>query len=143
MLSSPRRFLMRFRLAVITSLCYNQLVSLGAGIRRQQQNIDTTISNTAAYVASLEGVTQMLDRGYPDPAVKRQLDQIHQHYQDIDTITVYDRSGLRFYHTSRLDTGDTLPPSASLLLSFSWAGPSWPTPPPCASSPSPLPSYPD
>lgn len=76
-------------------------------IGRQKENIDSVISSTAAYIANMDEVARMLDSGYPDEAVKRQLDQIHRSYQDVDTITVYDSSGLRFYHTGRHDTGDT------------------------------------
>lgn len=87
------------------------LLSLGItlyfDIARQSQSIDSTISGTAAYVASMGGVAEMLERGYPAQEITGALDSLHQNFPDIDIIAVYDRNGLRFYHTSRQETGET------------------------------------
>ena len=39
-------------------------------ISRQRHAMDGVISNTAAYVASLRPVADMLEQGYPDPQVR-------------------------------------------------------------------------
>ena len=48
-----------------------------------------------------------LANGYPTQEVTGSLDSLHQNFPGIDIIAVYDRNGLRFYHTSRLETGET------------------------------------
>ena len=40
-------------------------ITLYFDIARQSQSIDSTISSTAAYVASMDGVAEMLANGYP------------------------------------------------------------------------------
>lgn len=82
-------------------------ITLYFDIARQSQSIDSTISSTAAYVASMDGVAEMLANGYPTQEVTGSLDSLHQNFPGIDIIAVYDRNGLRFYHTSRLETGET------------------------------------
>ena len=76
-------------------------------MERQMENWDATISSTAAYIADLEEVQEMLERGYPDLKVSRQLDTLSEHIQDLNVILIYDTSGLRFYYTDRLQSGET------------------------------------
>ncbi len=91
-------------LLLLITLC----LTLAFDLQRQRQGIDAAISSAAGYVASLEEVSRMLEQGYPDPEAARLLDTLHESYQDLDVIAVYDRDGLRFYHTSRRETGETL-----------------------------------
>ncbi len=90
-------------LLLFLTLC----LTLSLDIRRQRQSLDAEITSVAGYIAGMEQVSAMLDSGYPDPEVTRQLDLIHQNFPEIDTIAVYNAGGLRFYHTSRRESGDT------------------------------------
>ena len=69
--------------------------------------IDRTIRNSAAYIAQLDTVEQMLEQGYPDPQVTQQLDGLSESIEDLDVIVIYNTGGLRFYHTDRKETGET------------------------------------
>ncbi len=91
-------------LLLLITLC----LTLSADLQRQQQGIDASIAGAADYVASLDEVVDMLEQGYPDPEAARMLDALHHSYQDLDVIAVYDRFRLRFYHTSRQETGESL-----------------------------------
>ena len=88
-------------------LLLNMGIMLYFDIDRQMENWDKTISSTAAYIANLEEVQEMLEQGYPDPRVTRQLDTLSEHIQDLNVILIYDTSGLRFYYTDRLQSGET------------------------------------
>lgn len=90
-------------LLLLITLC----LTLSYDLTRHFQSLDSIISSTAGYIASQDNVVQMLERGYPDGQVTRQLDLLHQSYPELDVIAVYDREGLRFYHTSRQETGET------------------------------------
>lgn len=87
------------------------LVSLGItltfALTRQRKELDKNISSIAAYVASIEQVSDMLEDGYPYPSAMRELDSIHRYFPDINVLAVYDTNGLRFYHTNRQETGET------------------------------------
>lgn len=82
-------------------------IMLYVDIKRQLNSMDETIRSSAAYIAQLDGVVDMLERGYPDAEVSRQLDSLSQHMQNINVIVVYNTSGLRFYHTDRQQSGET------------------------------------
>ena len=82
-------------------------VSVTLDITRQIQSTDDLIRSTASYIASLDSVKSMLKRGYPDPAVTRQLDTLNQNLDDLHVIVVCDANSLRFYHTSRQEGGDS------------------------------------
>ena len=90
-------------LLLLITLC----LTLSYDLTRHFQSLDSIISSTASYIASLDNVVQMLERGYPDSQVTKQLDLLHQSYPELDVIAVYDREGPRFYHTSRQETGET------------------------------------
>lgn len=81
--------------------------TLWLDISRQRQTMDATISNTAAYVASLAPVADMLEQGYPDPQVRQELDAMSRTLSGLDVILVCDVNGMRFYHTSRQSGGET------------------------------------
>ena len=106
-LSLERQLFISFSTVSALLLVLTLGVTLYFDIDRQRQSIDSTISSTAAYVASMDTVVEMLERGYPDPEVKAALDTLHQQFSGLDTIAIYKRDGLRFYHTSRLETGET------------------------------------
>lgn len=90
-------------LVLLLTLC----VTLYLDLSRQQEAIDADISSTAAYIASLDEVERMLLRGYPDTTVTVHLDTLHQNFPELDAVAIYHRSGLRFYHTSRSEAGET------------------------------------
>lgn len=106
-LSLERQLFLSFSAVSALLLMLSLGITLYFDIARQSQSIDSTISSTAAYVASMDGVAEMLANGYPTQEVTGSLDSLHQNFPGIDIIAVYDRNGLRFYHTSRLETGET------------------------------------
>ena len=94
--------------AVATALLLLTLgITLYFDIDRQNRNIDANISNTAAYIASMDSVGAMLENGYPNDEVKKTLDSLSNYFPDLNVIAVYNREGLRFYHTNRQETGET------------------------------------
>lgn len=82
-------------------------IMLYVDITRQLRSMDDTIRSSASYIAQLEAVEDMLERGYPDPAVSRQLDSLSENVKDLNVIVIYNTSGLRFYHTDRQQSGET------------------------------------
>lgn len=90
-------------LLLIVTLC----LILFLDIRRQQTNLDASISSTASYIASLDNVIRMLERGYPDSSVSKELDQLYLSFSDLDVIAIYNRDKLRFYHTDRHKIGES------------------------------------
>lgn len=92
-------------------------IMLYVDITRQLRSMDDTIRSSAAYIAQLEAVEDMLEQGYPDPAVSRQLDSLSENVKDLNVIVIYNTSGLRF-----------ITPTASRAARPSWKGrrcPSW------------------
>lgn len=87
------------------------LISLGFtlffDISRQRKDMDKLISGTASYIAAIPDVAAMLENGYPDSTVTRDLDSLSSNIPDINVIVISDKNGLRFYHTNRLKTGDS------------------------------------
>ena len=81
--------------------------SVALDIRNEQKQIDSTISNIAEYVASLDSVVNMLEKGYPDPEVKIQLDNLCDAMKNVNVLMICDTNKLRFYHTKRQDWGDS------------------------------------
>lgn len=102
-----RQMFVSFSCASALLLITTLLTVLSFEFQQQEQHVDALISSTAEYIASMDQVVQMLEQGYPDPQVKAQLDALHRCYTDLDTIAVYDSHKLRFYHTSRGETGET------------------------------------
>ncbi len=102
-----RQMFLSFSCASALLLITTLLAVLSFEFRQQEQRADALISNTAQYIASMDQVVKMLEQGYPDYQVKEQLDALHKYYTDLDTIAIYDSHSLRFYHTSRGETGET------------------------------------
>ena len=87
------------------------LLSLGATLyfdmTRQRRDMDAAISGTAAYIASMPGVADMLRQGYPAPQVLESLDALCANLPNISVAVVCDKNGLRFFHTDRQKTGES------------------------------------
>lgn len=106
-LSLEKQLLAGF-LAVSVLLLFLSLgITLSFNLKRQRQEIDKSISNVAAYIASLDPVVDMLKNGYPSLAAEHELDSIYKTFSNINVIVIYDTEGLRFYHTDRQETGET------------------------------------
>ena len=98
-----RSFLLLSATLVLISLCF----TLFFDISRQRKDMDKLISGTASYIAAIPDVAAMLENGYPDSTVTRDLDSLSSNIPDINVILISDKNGLRFYHTNRLKTGDS------------------------------------
>lgn len=83
-------------------------ITLYYDIRRQQRDMDGVISGTAAYISSMPDVVSMLEAGYPDPATVQDIDSLCDNTPNLSVVVIYDKNGLRFYHTDRLKTGESL-----------------------------------
>ena len=59
----------------------------------------------SAYAASMDQVIHMLDSCYPDIETAAHLDGLHENFPDLNVIAIYDRNLLRFYHTTRRESG--------------------------------------
>ena len=73
----------------------------------KRKDIDSSLKATASYIASMDQIASMLQLGYPDESVRRELDFLSENFPDINIIAVYNTEGLRFYHTDRHMTGET------------------------------------
>ena len=73
----------------------------------KRKDIDKSLKATASYIASMDQIASMLQLGYPDESVQRELDFLSENFPDINIIAVYNTEGLRFYHTDRHETGET------------------------------------
>lgn len=82
-------------------------ITLYYDISRQRQDVDSSISGAAAYIASMPEVVSMLKLGYPDDSAAGNIDSFCGSIPNINVVVIYDRNGLRFYHTDRQKTGDT------------------------------------
>lgn len=98
-----RSFLMLSALIVLISLA----ITLYFDITRQRKDMDRVISGTAAYIASMPEISNMLKQGYPSDTVKADLDSLCDNIPDISVVAVCDQHGLRFYHTDRTKTGES------------------------------------
>ena len=77
-LSLERQLFLSFSAVSALLLMLSLGITLYFDIARQSQSIDSTISSTAAYVASMDGVAEMLANGYPTQEVTGSLDSLHQ-----------------------------------------------------------------
>ncbi len=98
-----RSFLLLSAVLVLISLGFTLLFD----ISRQRKDMDKLISGTAAYIASVPEVAEMIEEGYPNTNISRDLDSLSSNVPDINVILISDKNGLRFYHTDRLKTGDS------------------------------------
>lgn len=83
-------------------------ITLYYDIRRQQQDMDAVINGTASYIASMPDVISMLEYGYPNEQAVQDIDSLCDNIPNISVVVICDRNGLRFYHTDRLKTGESL-----------------------------------
>ena len=81
-------------------------ITLALDIRRNRQELDGMISDSAAYIADQENVKKMLQSGYPDQETIASLDSFVDSFGQIDAVLIANRNGLRFYQTNRLTVGD-------------------------------------
>ena len=77
-------------------------------IAKERREVDAAISDTAAYVATMPEVAGMLEKGYPDEAARRELDFFCSNSSTLNLMVICDSDGLRFYHTDRNTTGETV-----------------------------------
>lgn len=77
-------------------------------ISRQFRSVDDLIKSSAAYISRLSSVQTMLKVGYPNPEVSAQMDALSEEFTDLNVILICNRDNLRFYHTSRHASGDSL-----------------------------------
>ncbi|MGI6054468.1 MAG: ATP-binding protein [Clostridium sp.] len=93
-------------LSAVLLLC-SMGTTLYLDITRQRKDMDRTIRGASAYIASMPQVRTMLQNGYPDPAVTKDLDSLSEYIPDISVIVICNTDGLRFYHTDRHKTGES------------------------------------
>lgn len=98
-----RSFLLLSALVILLSLG----LSLYLDLTRQRNQVDASISGSAAYVSELPSVIAMLKAGYPSPNATRSMDALCDSIADISSAVICDKSGLRFYHTDRQKTGES------------------------------------
>jgi sensor histidine kinase regulating citrate/malate metabolism len=98
-----RSFLLLSALVILLSLG----ISLYLDMTRQRNQVDASIGSAAAYVSKLPSVVAMLNAGYPDPSVTRNIDALCDSIPDISAAVICDQNGLRFYHTDRQKTGES------------------------------------
>ena len=102
-----RRLYLSFASVLSVLLLLAMGITFYFDLSRQRRELDYTISSTAAYIASLDSVEQMLENGYPDSAVSRQLDILMENMSNLNVIAVYNTDCQRFYHTNRRESGET------------------------------------
>ena len=107
-LSLERQLFISFLTLSVCLLSLSLSITLSFNLTRQKQEIDRSLSDTASYIASLDQVVQMLELGYPTTNAIRELDSIYESFSNLNVIDIYDTDGLRFYHTDRQKTGETL-----------------------------------
>lgn len=107
-LSLEKQLFLSFLSISALLLLFSLGITLSFNVTRQKKEIDKNISNIAAYIASMEQVVEMLEAGYPNRQTAEALDSLHETFSDINVIVIYNTSGLRFYHTNRQETGESL-----------------------------------
>ena len=107
-LSLESQLFFSFMAVSVCLLLLSLSITLFSTITRQRQEIDKNISALAAYVASMDNVVSMLENGYPDGSANEELDSLSENFPDLNVMAIYNTTGLRFYHTNRKETGETL-----------------------------------
>lgn len=107
-LSLENQLLISFFALSVCLLTLSLSITFLINTKRQRQEIDRSLSDTASYIASLDPVARMLKLGYPTDEAIRALDSVYNSFSDLNVIDIYDTNGLRFYHTDRQQTGETL-----------------------------------
>lgn len=83
-------------------------ITLSFNLTRQKREIDKSIGSIAAYIASMDQVSHMLELGYPTKEARKELDSVSDTFSELNVIVIYNTDGLRFYHTSRHESGESL-----------------------------------
>ena len=107
-LTLERQLLLSFLTLSAFLLFLSLSITLSFNLTRQRQEIDKSISSVAAYIASMDQVTHMLELGYPTTEARREIDSVYQTFSDLNVIDIYNADGLRFYHTDRQKIGESL-----------------------------------
>lgn len=107
-LTLERQLLFSFLTVSALLLFLSLSITLSFNLTRQRQEIDKSISSVAAYIASIDQVTHMLELGYPTDEARKEIDSIYQTFSDLNVIDIYNADGLRFYHTDRDKIGESL-----------------------------------
>ncbi len=81
-------------------------ITLSVDITRERKNLDSRISDTAAYLASLDSVQRMLMTGYPDAGTIGQIDTLVESSSGVESVVIENANHLRFYQTDRAAVGD-------------------------------------
>lgn len=85
-LSLERQLFLSFSAVSALLLMLSLGITLYFDIARQSQSIDSTISSTAAYVASMDGVAEDAGEAIPPRRLTGSLDSLHQNFPGIDII---------------------------------------------------------
>ena len=107
-LSLEKQLLVSFLTLSACLLFLSLSITLSFNLTRQRQEIDKSLSSVAAYIASMDHVSYMLEQGYPTDEAKKELDSIYSKFSDLSVIDIYNCDGLRFYHTDRNESGETI-----------------------------------
>lgn len=107
MLSLEKQLFLSFMAVSFLLLSLSLSITLSYNLTQQRKEIDKSISGVAAYIASMDSVADMISAGYPDSRVTAELDSLSEKFPDLNLVMVCNSEGLRFYHTSRLETGET------------------------------------
>ncbi len=104
---TPEHRLYAILMTLVTAVLLCSLgITLAMDLRRERQELDRRISDSAAYIATQENVKKMLQTGYPDQETIAALDSFVKNFGQIGTVLIANQNGLRFYQTSRVTAGD-------------------------------------
>lgn len=98
-----RSFMVLSALISILSLA----AALYFDVSRERNNIDRLIGGTAAYIAQMPEVEEMLENSYLQRETRAAIDAVSGNIPDISVILICDTNGLRYYHTDRRMSGET------------------------------------
>lgn len=107
-ISLEKQLFINFLSLSVCLLFLSLSITLSLNLTRRRNEIDRSIISIAAYIASLDQVTAMLELGYPTEEARKELDTLYETFTDINVIVIYNTNGLRFYHTDRQQSGETL-----------------------------------
>ena len=107
-LSLENQLFISFLSISVCMLLLSLSITLTFNLTRQKKEIDKNLMGISSYIASMDHVVDMLTIGYPTEEARLELDSVHEHFSDLNLIVIYDTHGLRFYHTNRQETGETL-----------------------------------
>lgn len=98
-----RSFMVLAALMSILSLA----AALYLDVSRERKTIDQIISGTAAYIAEMPQVQEMLENSNVQRNIREELDSVSANIPNISVVLICDRDGLRYYHSDRRRSGDT------------------------------------